>query len=895
MTGSLIITFTENILGAGGSYYKVLVNGQPRDLHYSNTKNLYSTNLEVGDVVEYYVVGVGGKRLGFFRKDYTTDAEGDNMGIYENEVAGLITTSSSDSVPVYTFTATTVSNAYDFEYRIDQFNYEILVELEYNYSAPETNNRTINLIFNKDGNSSSMIFNPGEEDLTSGRFTRYITYDYDQITGLTSMNFSRSICQETLKEKSDLRVSKIYLNDVQIGTPISGTTEIVYPRCDAGVDTFLGQVLTSSTSIPIYSHIKFVIDEEFILGPLPILIVNYHFRGNYWEPQSSTGNTQTNNLTLLWTGGTGGQDFETELLSDYPTTGDYQFISGQTILDVSMFNITDYYGFRLQNRKCSDKSTNGDSIWRSQERLEMRDMYPDGDPCNVQTNIENYPQSVSDCDDGFTTYLTEKEYMRTNFPGGSGCNYIKQLTWGDEIIIEMDQDWCPSDFGTLNYEKVYNLTASTDATYSVRITNTPNGPGRPFINPCDNSYFPTLSGTITGTGGTINAFSEITGVAALQADVSHTMFTSVTPTVSRGFTATTERNPGTNIKLYINDVLQNTYTPIGPNPILVGDVSNNDTVKLEFNDSLDILYTNGFYNFKYVWNNSADNSFNITGGTGLNYSSTPINPFSVSLTGNSGSYETGYLEGPPSMPRPFSPSSSIFRCNNNVNDNIVTRTWNVYFDEVLQPEYTFVYTGLTNPFVEQCPIVRNAVLSGSWIDASAGKYVTLECIDLFVGPTPTPTPTPTATPVPPTPTPAPIDIIPVYVGNNLPSGQTKTINVDYSLDGGTTWTNWITRTTSVANPSLTGSTVQFTEGTISQLRIRRSICTTGGSVRTSDDRFGRVADQTNLTISGTASSTANQTITSCPTTTSSTLSTFPSFSITNGNTYTVTYNDTYTF
>ena len=155
-------------------------------------------------------------------------------------------------------------------------------------------------------------------------------------------------------------------------------------------------------------------------------------------------------------------------------------------------------------------------------------------------------------------------------------------------------------------------------------------------------------------------------------------------------------------------------------------------------------------------------------------------------------------------------------------------------------------------------------------------------------PTPTPTPTGTMTPTPtPSATPGIVNVIPVWDSSTLGTGQTRTINVDYSLDGGLTWTTWISTTTNAR--AVTGSTVQFVEGTYSQFRLRRRMCRTGGSAITSDDRFGRIVDQTDLIIASTISQTTDSGIATCPSLTTNTLSTFPSFTITSGNTYRVRY------
>jgi hypothetical protein len=117
MTGSLIITFDERVNGRGGAFFDVTVNGQPRNTHYTDSRELYTTNLNVGDVCTICMSGQTQytEVIGVIRRDYTTDAEDDNMGIYDN----TITNQTGGPGLCVTFTATTVSNTYNFEYRVD--------------------------------------------------------------------------------------------------------------------------------------------------------------------------------------------------------------------------------------------------------------------------------------------------------------------------------------------------------------------------------------------------------------------------------------------------------------------------------------------------------------------------------------------------------------------------------------------------------------------------------------------------------------------------------------------------------------------------------------------------------------------------------------------------------
>jgi len=111
------MTFDELVNDRGIDSYSVTVNGLNRDLHFTDADNLYSTYLDLLDVVTITLntdVGIN-KILNVSRRDYTTDDQNGDMGVRDTFITGVTgTTGSSLSV---TFTATTVPIAYNFEYR----------------------------------------------------------------------------------------------------------------------------------------------------------------------------------------------------------------------------------------------------------------------------------------------------------------------------------------------------------------------------------------------------------------------------------------------------------------------------------------------------------------------------------------------------------------------------------------------------------------------------------------------------------------------------------------------------------------------------------------------------------------------------------------------------------
>lgn len=115
--GSLIINYYDIFPNAYNDYIQVTVNGQLRDRIYNKVDGLYRTNLNIGDVILIELTSdvILFKNITVYRRDYTTDDQGGDLGI----VDALITYNNSDTTTIsLTFTATTVSDGYNFEYRV---------------------------------------------------------------------------------------------------------------------------------------------------------------------------------------------------------------------------------------------------------------------------------------------------------------------------------------------------------------------------------------------------------------------------------------------------------------------------------------------------------------------------------------------------------------------------------------------------------------------------------------------------------------------------------------------------------------------------------------------------------------------------------------------------------
>lgn len=118
MRGSLIMSFDELVPDRGIDNYTVSVNGILRDVHFTEIDSLYSTNLNPNDVVTITIItnSTITRSIDVYRRDYTTDDQGNDMGIRDTYITG--STSNTGTTISVTFTATTIAQDYNFEYRV---------------------------------------------------------------------------------------------------------------------------------------------------------------------------------------------------------------------------------------------------------------------------------------------------------------------------------------------------------------------------------------------------------------------------------------------------------------------------------------------------------------------------------------------------------------------------------------------------------------------------------------------------------------------------------------------------------------------------------------------------------------------------------------------------------
>jgi hypothetical protein len=137
MRGSLLVNFDELINDIGIDYISVSVNGSLRKIQNTDINNLYSTYINTGDTISVSIVGDftydSIKYISVYRRDFTTDDQGGDFGIRDTFITSGTTTG-------ITFTAVTVTDAYNFHYIVDLITNECgapsLNSISYNASTP---------------------------------------------------------------------------------------------------------------------------------------------------------------------------------------------------------------------------------------------------------------------------------------------------------------------------------------------------------------------------------------------------------------------------------------------------------------------------------------------------------------------------------------------------------------------------------------------------------------------------------------------------------------------------------------------------------------------------------------------------------------------------------------
>jgi len=158
------VTLTDDNEVGSIAFMDIYINSVIRKKIYSNQTKTYSCPIYVDDVVDLVYSGTSSfTNINLSRTDYTTDDVAGDLGIKETQIS-LTQTSG------ITFTATTVSNTYDFTYFVDGF-----------IDSCFPNN---NVAFNETVYDSEM--QPDGKILCSGTFTQYSGTNVNNICRLNT-------------------------------------------------------------------------------------------------------------------------------------------------------------------------------------------------------------------------------------------------------------------------------------------------------------------------------------------------------------------------------------------------------------------------------------------------------------------------------------------------------------------------------------------------------------------------------------------------------------------------------------------------------------------------------------------------------------------------------------
>ena len=212
MRGALLLNFDEFVKDFGVDYIEVSVNGSIRRIRYQDTNKLYTTPINLNDVVSLSIYTSPtdlDKQISITRKDYTIDAEDGDNGIRDT----FITSSSGNSNPLtVTFTGTTTSDAYGFRYTIENYT-----------DGCFPNN---NVAFNEQVYDSEI--QPDGKILCSGVFTQYSGTNVNNICrlntdGTLDTTVDTAICQFVTSINGQ---AQFPLNDFRIAIPPGSSVSI---------------------------------------------------------------------------------------------------------------------------------------------------------------------------------------------------------------------------------------------------------------------------------------------------------------------------------------------------------------------------------------------------------------------------------------------------------------------------------------------------------------------------------------------------------------------------------------------------------------------------------------------------------------------------------------------
>lgn len=181
--GSLIVNYDDYYKFNGNHYVNVYVNNIQRNTLNEALNGYYTTDLLVGDVVKFELIST---KLSFidyinYRRDYTTDDTNNNDGIRDVFIESGQTIESG--ITIYSFTAATSYDAYNFEYRMDIYSSIACMDIDPGFGGQ------YNRVYDIDLNSDLSGFYGGEFNSYNNTYPTFglvkLNYDGTLVTSFT--------------------------------------------------------------------------------------------------------------------------------------------------------------------------------------------------------------------------------------------------------------------------------------------------------------------------------------------------------------------------------------------------------------------------------------------------------------------------------------------------------------------------------------------------------------------------------------------------------------------------------------------------------------------------------------------------------------------------------------
>ena len=284
MRGSVLVTFDEFVNDRGADLFTVNVNSTARYQHTTDSDNLYTTYVNLGDVVRFsinYSPSSLAKVVTVKRIDYTTDDEGGDKGVKETQINPTIVTDSSGLFTIE-FTCSTIASAYSYRYVINAETFVTPTPTPTPTMTPTPTPTPLPPPIGFNNFTNSILETSDNKLFIGGAFTTYNNQSYPKLVKLNDdgtidtsfvnygFNVSPSIQINSLGIQSDNKILAVgfiteysgvtFKNLIRLNT--NGTIDTSYNAgifcSNSGCSTF-----TSNSTIAIQSDNKAIIGGNF--------------------------------------------------------------------------------------------------------------------------------------------------------------------------------------------------------------------------------------------------------------------------------------------------------------------------------------------------------------------------------------------------------------------------------------------------------------------------------------------------------------------------------------------------------------------------------------------------------------------------------------------------------